>query len=109
MDDLAYTLSRRRRHYPFRTVIVCADIDGARDGMAHLMAQGPAASGMVELAVAHAGGSTVAVAAARWVNGEDVDWSAAVGDTGAYVTSLPGHPLVRRSYWIDPPARGGRP
>jgi amino acid adenylation domain-containing protein len=96
--DVAYTLAVGRRAFPCRAAVVAEDRRAAVTALDTLLESGTDLVGPA---------GQLRDLAARWVAGDDVDWSAHYAGRPVRRVPLPTYPFQRSRYWIDPPMRGG--
>ncbi|MTD15353.1 SDR family oxidoreductase [Nakamurella sp. YIM 132087] len=95
LDAVAHTLRVGRKEFTHRRALVVTD----RSAAVAALRSGALLTG------ASAAGPLPALGL-RWLQGESIDWAVELPTDAPRKVSVPGHPLDRRRWWVDPPAAG---
>jgi amino acid adenylation domain-containing protein/FkbM family methyltransferase len=95
LADIAWTLQTGRRAFPCRRIVLCRDVEEARQALRGRDPHRPEGEG-------EDGRSALLEAGHLWLAGGAVDWQAVHAGERRRRIPLPTYPFERRRYWIEP-------
>ncbi|WP_342374836.1 amino acid adenylation domain-containing protein [Myxococcus stipitatus] len=101
LGDIAYTLQSGRRELPCRLALVASGRKEALERLRGVLAGESELEGVYRAGVDASRTSVAHGVAARWVKGEQVDWSPLHEGKRRQRVPLPLYPFARQRYWVD--------
>lgn len=104
LGDVAFTLQAGRETFACRRVVICGTVAEAVAGLEASTALWPDPGRRLETGGREdaAYRARLVAAAARWLDGEAIDWFEAQRLDQAVRVPLPAYPFERQRYWIEP-------